>query len=109
MRTIETVEDFMATIVGKTLVLRNEDGTRYSESQVVVSSDMKATGFNANGDIDLDWYWENSAYCRSGVSNLPDNSRTVELECQAVEVDGNTVSFIRERGAGELASSWFIE
>ena len=67
---------------------------------------MKVTGFIPSGEIDFDWYWENSAFCRSGVSSLPDDPQTVELEYQAVDVDENVVSYAR--GDGNI-SVWFIE
>lgn len=105
MRTIESIEDFTMTIVDKTIVFRSEDGTRNPDAQLVIDSSMKVTGFIQSGEIDYDWYWENSAFCRSGVSGLPDNTQTVELECQTVAVDGNVVSFTR--GDGTL-SNWFI-
>jgi len=109
VRDITTLEDFTATIVGRQLVLRNEDGSRNPDAQLSVNADMKVTGFVQSGDVDLDWYWDDMAWCRSGVSGLPDNAMTLELDCQGVDVDNDVVNFTRDRGQGELASSWFIE
>jgi len=109
VRNIITLEDFTATIVGKQLVLMNEDGTRNPDSQIVINADMKVTGFVQVGNVDLDWYWDDEAWCRSGVGGLPNSAVTVELDCQAVDVDSDVVNFTRDRGQGELASSWFIE
>lgn len=109
VRTIETIEDFNATIVGNTLVLKSDDGSRNPEGQLVVESNMKVTGFLSSGEVDLDWYWENTTFCRSGVSSLPDNPQTVEFECQGVDLNENVVSFVGDSGAGDVRSIWFIE
>lgn len=109
VRNITTPEDFNATIVGRQLVFINADGTRNPEAKLVVNASNKVTGFTQNGDVDLDWFWVDTAWCRSGVTGLPDNPTTEELECQAVDVNNNIVNFTRDRGAGEIASSWFIE
>jgi len=108
---LATLEAFSSAIVGNNLVLQSEDGTRDPSTQASVTADMKTVGFNDDGSFDLDWYWDNGAYCRSGVAGLPDNPVTIELECQSVDVNNidNVVIFTRERGAGEIASSWFIE
>ena len=87
----------------------NTDGTRNVEAQLVINANMKVTGFTQTGSVDLDWFWDNSAWCRSGVTGLPNTPTTVELECQGVKLDNNIVTFTRDRGTGEIASSWFIE
>lgn len=109
VRDIATFEDFTATIVDKQLVFISSDGIRDPAAQLIINSEMKVTGFTQGGEIDFDWYWDNAAFCRSGVSRLPDNPTTEELQCQGVDVDNNVVNFTRDRGEGELASSWFIE
>lgn len=109
--TIETVEVFNTNIVGKNLILRDSGGNRDTASTGIVNSNMTTTGSNNSGSFELDWYWNNGAYCRSGVAGLPSNSVTIELDCQRVEFnqDYQIVFFTKDRGAGELASSWFIE
>ncbi|MFK7995990.1 MAG: hypothetical protein AB8B87_17770 [Granulosicoccus sp.] len=105
---IETLEEFTAAVVDKTIFIRNSDGALDAGTQLVINAQMKVTGFTPSGNIDYDWFWENGTYCRSGVADLPDNPRTVELECQTVVVDGDVVTFIDSPSSGGQSSSWFI-
>jgi len=109
VRTIETLVDFSATIVNRTLVARGLDGSRNPESMLVVEANMKVTGVLQGGQVDFDWNWDNGRFCRSGVIDFPGNPQAVELECQRVDLDENVVNFIGDGGAGGLSTSWFIE
>ena len=85
------MEDFTATIVGKQLATRNPDGIRNPASQAVFGP-TKVTGFTETGSLDIDWYWGDNAYCRSGVVGLPDNAFSLELKCQGVAIADNVAT-----------------
>lgn len=109
VREIRTLNDFINTVVGKTAILRAEDGSRDETTQAIIRADGKVTGFTPSGTLLYNWYWEDRYYCRSGVSGLPDNSITLELNCQTVNIDNGVITFIRDRGESEISSSWFLE
>lgn len=80
--------------------------------QLVAGKDLRLTGINVKvspaGDITGraygvgvkgEWQWRDGFFCRSlywGKRNLGPN-------CQEVRVNGNTVRFTSDRGAGEFA------
>lgn len=101
---IATLEQFTATLIGKTVVRLNDDATRDETTRLVSTADMKTTGTFNGESIDLDWYWEDEYYCRSGQST----SVIVELQCQTVIIGEGVVTFTDDRGAGD-SRSYFIE
>lgn len=101
---VTTLEQFTATLVGKTSVLRNDDGSRDESTRLFTGSDMTTTGTFRGEDTNLVWYWENGLYCRSGESGIV----VVELECQVVTVSGGIVTFTSNTDASS-SNSYFIE
>lgn len=94
---IVTLEQFTATIVGTSAILLNDDGSRDPSTWLVTSlEDMKITGTFRGEDTNLDWYWEDEYYCRSGQSGVV----TVELDCQIVTISDAVVTYTSNRGAG---------
>lgn len=94
---IVTLEQFTATIGGTSSILLNDDGSRDPSTWLVTSvEDMKITGTFRGEDTNLDWFWEDEFYCRSGQSGVV----TVELDCQVVTISDAVVTYTSNRGAG---------
>ena len=94
---IVTLEQFVATIVGTSAILLNDDGSRDPSTWLVTSlENMEVTGTFRGENTNLNWYWEDVYYCRSGQSGV----MTVELDCQVVTIDDAVVTYTSNRGAG---------
>ncbi len=94
---IVTLEQFTATVGGTSSILLNDDGSRDPSTWLVTSvEDMKITGTFRGEDTNLDWFWEDEFYCRSGQSGVV----TVELDCQVVTINDAVVTYTSNRGAG---------
>ncbi|WP_050604042.1 hypothetical protein [Ruegeria sp. 6PALISEP08] len=90
---IKKKQQFMETIVGKKLV----SGSTW----LIVSADGKITGDTGkNGKVVGAWVWNKRYFCRNvviGKNQLPE-------DCQKVSIDGNQVTFTREKGAGKATA-----
>ncbi|WP_170385745.1 hypothetical protein [Ruegeria atlantica] len=87
---IKKQQQFMDTIVGKKLVSGG--------SWLVVEADGTIQGETAKkGKIKGAWVWNKRYFCRNvfvGTNQLPE-------DCQKVTIDGNQVTFTRDKGKGE--------
>lgn len=88
-RQIRKQADFVALLAGKTLTA--------GDSWIVLSADGKIKGVTSKGDKVVGaWIWNKRFLCRNiylGQQQLPQ-------DCQTVEVEGNNVTFTRDRGKG---------
>ena len=88
---IETLEDFKAQVVGRVITfsvgttLIHADGT--TEGSVTQPKVVDYTGT---------WTWEDGFYCR----NLVIDGDETGVTCMQVEVDGQNLRLIRDRGEG---------
>ncbi|UWQ54577.1 hypothetical protein [Leisingera caerulea] len=86
---IKKEKDFMAAVAGKKLVA--------GDHWVIASADGKLTGVSPRGEkIVGAWVWNRRFFCRNvyiGQKQLPEN-------CLSVSVDGNRVTFTRDKGKG---------
>lgn len=89
---VQRSDQFVALVQGKTL-------TRFGVS-LVVGSDGTIQGRAFGRPVTGNWDWSNDGFfCREmsfGQRNIPRN-------CQRVLVQGTTVRFIADRGAGDQA------
>ena len=87
---IKKQQQFMDAVVGKKLVS--------GDTWLVVSADGKITGESGkHGKIKGAWVWNKKYFCRNvfvGSNQLPES-------CQKVSIDGNQVTFTRDKGKGE--------
>ncbi len=90
---IKKQKQFMDSIVGKKLVSE--------ETWLVVSADGKITGdAGKNGKMTGAWVWNKRLFCRNiiiGTNQLPE-------DCQKVSIDGDQVTFTREKGKGKAVT-----
>ncbi|MBY6139860.1 hypothetical protein KUV26_10475 [Leisingera daeponensis] len=93
---IKKQSDFVAAVAGKKLVSGN--------SWIVVGADGKLTGVSSKGEkIVGAWVWNKRFVCRNvyiGNTQLPQ-------DCQTVSLDGNTVTFTRNKGKGKSVTYSF--
>lgn len=88
---IETRQEFVDAIQGKHLTLFAIKLNVTPEGQI----DGRAYGRDVSGQ----WQWQNGYFCRDlywGQTDLGPN-------CQEVRVDGNTIRFTSDKGAGRYA------
>ncbi len=94
---IDNKEKFSELVVGKKLVQENT-WVRILKDGVVEGQGPKA------GDISGSWEWKGKYYCRDLViDDVP-----LPHDCQAVSIEGDTVTFTHKDGSG-ISVSWKIE
>lgn len=88
---VSSRDDFISALGDKSL-------TRFGITvDVTPTGDIVGRAFGR--DVSGDWQWQNGFFCRSlfwGERNLGDN-------CQEVRINGDTVRFTSDQGAGEYA------
>lgn len=87
---VDDRDHFMSLVEGRDL-------TRFGIKLSVGSDEISGSAFGA--PVSGAWTWRDGFFCRSlywGKENLGDN-------CQAVDVNGNTIRFTSDRGAGMSA------
>ncbi len=105
---INTLEQFQATIVGRTLVQREADGVRDETTALIANSDGTVTGTFDGGEVFINWYWDGDLYCRSGTGGPADAPFDIELQCQVVTIALGVVTFANSLDASD-ARSYFVE
>ena len=92
---VNSAADFNAKVVGKALVSGNNTAKISAKS-------LTAT---INGKtVKANWQWSGKYFCRTEIDK-PNGPKDV---CQKVTLDGKTVSFISDKGAGR-ATKWTIK
>ncbi len=94
---IETEEGFREIAVGKKLV--------YSKGALTVHDDGTITGTYDGKKLTGTWSWEDEYYCRSVKLGKKD----IGHDCQVVEASGNSLIFLRNKGAGKKSPPYQIE
>jgi hypothetical protein len=90
-RTISDRVDFLNLIDGKQL-------TRFGiRLDVAPSGEIRGRAFGQ--EVSGGWQWSDGYFCR----DLEYGSQVLELNCQVVQVNGDTVRFIADRGTGDTA------
>ncbi|MFD1195903.1 dihydrodipicolinate reductase [Seohaeicola saemankumensis] len=87
---------FLSTVAGKDLRLK---GYGPIVVRLKVLPDGEITGRGLGWDVTGEWRWQDGFFCRDlnwGGTDLGPN-------CQEVRVQGQTVRFIADRGAGDFA------
>ncbi len=88
-RQVRKQADFVKALAGKTLTAGN--------SWLILSADGKIKGVTGKGDkITGLWVWNKRFMCR----NVYVGQKQLPQDCQTVSIDGDTVTFTRERGKG---------
>ena len=87
---IKKKQQFMDAVVGKKLVSGN--------TWVMVSADGKISGVGKdNAKVVGAWVWNKRYWCR----NVVVGDKALPEDCQKVSIDGNQVTFTRNKGKGE--------
>ncbi|TMV10238.1 dihydrodipicolinate reductase [Ruegeria sediminis] len=95
---VKKESQFQQQIVDRKLVGANGDWT-------IIKADGSQSGeFNGNKYVGS-WKWSGKYWCRNGVIG----GRELGTNCQLVEVDGNSVRFIRDKGKGKVSVALTIE
>ena len=87
---------FLSTVAGKDLRLK---GYGPIVVRLTVQPDGEITGRGLGWDVTGAWRWQDGYFCRDlnwGGSDLGQN-------CQAVLVQGQTIRFVSDQGAGDHA------
>ncbi len=105
---ISTLEAFSATIIGRTLIQREANGSRDETTELVVNSDGTVTGTFDGNTIFIDWYWEGELYCRSGTSGNSASPIIIEFQCQVVTIQNGVATFANSMDEID-ARSYFVE
>ena len=94
---IETEQEYREKVVGKKLV--QENGYVMSHEDGTVSGEF--------GDQSLSgtWTWEDKYFCRTVTLGTRDFGR----DCQVVEVSGDSLTVIRNKGEGKRSPVYRIE
>jgi hypothetical protein len=90
-------DQFLAAVAGKKLV----DGGTW----VIISADGKLTG--ETGDkvkFKGAWAWNKRFWCRTLVVG----GKQIPQDCQKVTIDGNQVTFTRNKGKGKSGGTYTI-
>ncbi|MEM6658112.1 MAG: hypothetical protein AAF496_03565 [Pseudomonadota bacterium] len=94
---IKRQNQFVDAVADKTLVGNG--------ASIVISSDGKISGQLENGSkIVGAWAWDKRYWCRNiivGGNELPQ-------DCQTVSLDGNQVTFTRNKGKGDSGGTYAI-
>ncbi|MEM7295106.1 MAG: dihydrodipicolinate reductase [Pseudomonadota bacterium] len=64
-----------------------------------VNDDGTITGRAAGRDVTGTWTWQGGYFCRE----MAWGSMPIDYNCQLVEIDGDTMRFTTDRGAGDYA------
>ena len=89
---VEERDGFVALVEGREL-------TRFG-IRLSVTPDGAIRGRAFGRDVRGAWKWRSGYFCRS----LHWGSRDLGPNCQAVKVQGGTIRFISDRGAGDFAN-----
>ncbi|MEM6374329.1 MAG: hypothetical protein AAF727_16355 [Pseudomonadota bacterium] len=91
---IRKAADFERTVVGKTL--------NYSDGTFIRITPGKLSGKMADGrNIVGAWNWQGRFFCR----NVKIGNAAINADCQAVTLEGDIVTFIRDKGRGRALSA----
>lgn len=83
-------KQFDAAVVGKKLVS--------GDTWILIAADGSMTGVsNTKEKITGAWIWNKRYFCR----NVAVGSKTFPQDCLEVSIDGNTVTFVRNKGKGK--------
>jgi hypothetical protein len=93
---ISTKQAFLEKVAGR----KHVNGSAW----VIVSADGTVEGVGPKGGpISGDWSWEGDFYCRTIVFD----GEPMLKDYQAVSLDGNTVTYTRDKGTG-VSLSWTL-
>ena len=95
---IATEQEFREIAVGKKLVYKVGE-------YVFLHDDGKMSGYFGGKKLTGKWSWEDEYYCRTGKSG----KKKLGHDCQIVELSGNRLIFIREKGKGGNSGSYQIK
>lgn len=93
MEKLDTRDAFLSTMDGRDLTIRLY-GLRLDVDPAGVIQG-RAAGRSVTGE----WTWQDGYFCRSMLWG----KREIPYNCQLVEVDGNTMRFTTDQGAGDYA------
>ncbi len=97
--TISTREEFENLVVGRPLT--NADGT----VRIVLNADGTMSGTRADGArLSGPWYFDDGYFCREPTYR----GKSLGWDCQVVTIDGNDVTFHRDRGTGKRVKYRFL-
>jgi len=88
---VSSEQDFVSLVEGKKLVRFGID--------LDVTRDGQIIGRAFGRDVTGKWDWKSGYFCR----DLYWGTRDLGANCQAVRVQGDTIRFISDQGAGEFA------
>lgn len=90
-RTVKDQDTFINAVSGKKL-------TRFGiKLDVLPSGEIRGSAFGA--PVTGAWRWDDSFFCR----DLSWGDRNLGPNCQMVKINGDTVRFIADQGAGQYA------
>ncbi|SDX14567.1 hypothetical protein SAMN05444358_103155 [Ruegeria halocynthiae] len=94
---IKKENQFLDAVAGKTL--------SGNEAILVISADGKLTGKLKDGrKVAGAWVWSKRFWCR----NLVVGGKALPQDCQTVSLDGDQVTFIRNKGKGDSGGTYTI-
>ncbi len=94
---IKKESQFLETVADKELVGTN--------AKFTITSDGKISGQQSNGTKFVGaWAWNKRFWCRTLVVG----GNQVPQDCQKVTVEGNQVTFIRDKGKGDSGGTYTI-
>lgn len=94
---IKKQKQFLDAVAGKTLTGNG--------ATLVISADGKLSGKLDDGrNVAGAWVWNKRFWCR----NLVVGSDTLPQDCQTVSLDGNQVTFTRNKGKGDSGGTYTI-
>ncbi|MFT4783352.1 MAG: hypothetical protein ACI9IV_001087 [Paracoccaceae bacterium] len=89
--TVEQKSEFVSLISGKQM-------TRFG-IRLEAAPDGQILGRGFGRDVTVNWNWQGGYFCR----DLVWGSRDLGFNCQMVQVNGDTVRFISDKGTGQYA------
>ena len=94
---IETEQEYREKVVGRKLVLEN--------GYVMSHEDGTVSGEFGDQSLSGTWTWEDKYFCRTVKLGTRDFGR----DCQVVEVSGDSLTVIRNKGEGDRSPVYRIE
>lgn len=94
---IKKENQFLEAVAGKTLAGNG--------ATLVISADGKLSGkLNDGRKVAGAWVWNKRFWCR----NLVVGSDTLPQDCQKVTIEGNQITFTRNKGKGDSGGTYTI-
>jgi len=88
---INTFEEYLDLVADRRQDRADSDDFTYSNSNSTI------TGMIGGDQLNGTWYWENGFFCRDGSFG----DTVLDLDCQIVEISGNTLRGTRNQGNGD--------